>query len=212
MARGDLFILSAPSGAGKTTLIQRLLAGNLLGPERIAFSVSYTTRRPRPGETHGLDYHFTDQETFERLVAAGELLEWAQVHGQYYGTARSEVQPRLDCGLDVLLDIDVQGARQVIAKMPEARTIFILPPSFEDLRSRLLGRGVDDPAEIDKRLSNALAEIPEFERYQYVIINDDADRAALELAAIILARRRQLERMRPQVEKIWRGPATKPAS
>lgn len=205
MSRGDLFILSAPSGAGKTTLIQRLLANPFLAPASLAFSVSHTTRRPRPGELEGRDYHFVPEDTFRAMIAADEFLEHAHVHGQLYGTAKSEALFRLDQGIDVVLDIDVQGARQVRERMPEAVGIFILPPSFEDLRARLTGRGVDDPAEIERRLARAVAEIPEYEHYQSVIINRDAERAAVELAAIILAKRLQRPRMEEQVRRIWPG-------
>ncbi len=207
MPRGELFILSAPSGAGKTTLIRHLFGNPLLEPGSLAFSVSHTTRLPRPGELDGKDYHFVDAPTFEAMIRRGEFLEWARVHGQLYGTSEVEVVGRLERGIDVVLDIDVQGARQVVEKIPEARTIFILPPSFEVLRQRLHGRGVDDPAEIDRRLSVALSEIPEYQRYQYVILNDIAERAGAQLAAIILDKRSSLERMRDRVEALWREPA-----
>ncbi|HEX6900870.1 MAG TPA: guanylate kinase [Thermoanaerobaculia bacterium] len=201
---GELFIVSAPSGTGKTTLISHLLPQGVPRLDRLAFSVSYTTRRPRQGEVDGKDYHFVDHETFLSMISATAFLEWAEVHGNYYGTAISEVFPRLERGIDVLLDIDVQGAERVLAKRPEAHGIFIMPPSYEDLEERLHKRGLDDPHVIAARLAVSQQEMARYERYQYVIINDDARRASDVLASIILEKRHRRERMQARVQEILR--------
>lgn len=203
MRRGELFILSAPSGTGKTTLIHSMLEGGLekLGDD-IVFSVSHTTRQPRSGELDGRDYHFVDHPTFQEMLTRDEFLEWAEVHNHYYGTANREVFPRLEKGIDVLMDIDVQGAERVLAKYPEAHGIFIMPPSYEDLQDRLQRRGLDDHGEIARRLAVSLWEIRRYHQYQYVIVNDDAERASEVLAAIILEKRHRLEPMREQAVQI----------
>lgn len=202
MHRGELFILSAPSGAGKTTLIQSLLNGGFARFGGIEFSVSHTTRQPRQGETDGADYHFVDHATFLDMIAADRFLEWAQVHDNFYGTSRDEVMPRLEQGVDVLLDIDVQGAEQVLARLPEAHSIFVMPPSFAALEQRLHGRGLDDKERIARRLAVSLSEVSRYERYGYVIINDDASRASEALAAIILEKRHRRERMLDRIQEI----------
>ena len=204
MQPGELFILSAPSGTGKTTLIQSLMAGGLNGFGGLAFSVSHTTRKPRPGELDGKDYHFVDPATFQAMIAADAFLEWAQVHANHYGTSRDEVFPRLEKGIDVVLDIDVQGAERVLASYPRAHGIFIMPPSYEDLERRLRSRGKDDDETIARRLAVSLSEMKRYDRYHYVIINDDARRASEVLAAIILEKRHRRERMRPRVQEILR--------
>lgn len=202
MPLGELFILSAPSGAGKTTLIQSLVAGGFADLGGLAFSVSHSTRKPRQGEIDGRDYHFVDRSAFEAMVQADAFLEWARVHDNFYGTSRDEVFPRLERGIDVLLDIDVQGAEQVMARCPEAHGIFVLPPSYEDLERRLRSRGLDDDPTIAKRLAVSLTEIKRYDQYQYVIINDDARRASEVLAAIILEKRHRRERMKTRVQEI----------
>jgi len=202
MHRGELFILSAPSGAGKTTLIQSLLNGGFARFGGIEFSVSHTTRQPRQGESDGVDYHFVDHATFLDMIAADRFLEWAQVHDNFYGTSRDEVAPRLERGVDVLLDIDVQGAEQVLARLPEAHSIFVMPPSFAALEQRLHGRGLDDKERIARRLAVSLSEVSRYERYGYVIINDDASRASEALAAIILEKRHRRERMLDRIQEI----------
>ena len=202
MQPGELFILSAPSGTGKTTLIQSLMAGGLNGFGGLAFSVSHTTRKPRPGELDGKDYHFVDPATFQSMITADAFLEWAQVHDNHYGTSREEVFPRLEKGIDVVLDIDVQGAERVLASYPKAHGIFIMPPSYEDLERRLRSRGKDDAETIVRRLAVSLSEMKRYDRYHYVIINDDARRASEVLAAIILEKRHRRERMQPRVENI----------
>lgn len=204
MHPGELFILSAPSGTGKTTLIQSLMAGGLNGFGGLAFSVSHTTRQPRDGEKDGRDYHFVDQARFQSMIAAGAFLEWAQVHDNYYGTSRAEVFPRLEEGIDVVLDIDVQGAERVLAGHPEAYGIFVMPPSYEDLETRLRHRGKDDEATIARRLAASLKEMKRYDRYHYVIINDDARQASEVLVAIILAKRHRRERMQTRVQEILR--------
>jgi guanylate kinase len=200
--RGELFILSAPSGAGKTTLIQSILDGPVGRFGGLAFSVSHTTRKPRRGEVPDEDYHFVDHDTFQRMMAGEAFLEWAEVHNNYYGTSKEEVFPRLEQGVDVLMDIDVQGAERVLARHPEASSIFIMPPSFEDLRRRLRQRGLDDPQEISRRLAVAIWEIKRYHQYDHVIINDDAARASEALAAIILERRHRRERMEGAVRRV----------
>lgn len=205
MARGELVIVSAPSGAGKSTLIRKALEEGLAGLRGVTFSVSHTTRRPRTGETDGRDYHFVDTETFQRMVAEDKFLEWAEVHNKLYGTSVAEVLPRLDQGIDVILEIDVQGAEQVLERMPESIGVFILPPSPQDLEQRLHLRGLDDDEEIARRLAVSLWEIRRYKQYQYVIINDDLDRASDQLTAIILEKRPRLEHQEERVEQILRA-------
>lgn len=198
---GELFILSAPSGTGKTTLI-RMLQGGLTGFGGLAFSVSYTTRPPRAGEVNGRDYHFVDHATFRSMIESGSFLEWAQVHGNYYGTARDEVFPRLEQGIDVLMDIDVQGAERVLAQYPWAQSIFLMPPSYESLEARLRRRALDDEGAIRRRLNVSLSEIRRYDRYGHVIINDDVNRATEVLASIILEKRHRRERMHGRIQTI----------
>ena len=201
--RGELFILSAPSGTGKTTLIRGMIQelGRFGG---IVFSVSHTTRPARAGEVAGRDYHFVSNETFQEMIDGDLFLEWAQVHKNLYGTSKAEVFRRLEAGIDVILDIDVQGAERVMASHPEAHAIFIMPPSFGDLEQRLRGRDLDDPEQIAVRLRVAAEEMGCYDRYRYVIVNDDARRASDVLASIILEKRHRLERMRGRVQSILR--------
>ena len=195
--RGDLFIVSSPSGGGKTTLIRRLLEDPPGAP--LHFSVSHTTRPMRAGEQNGREYHFIGVEEFQRMVQRDEFLEHNEVHDNIYGTSRAEVLPRLAAGEDVVLDIDVQGARDVRRVYPESVSIFIVPSSPGELERRLLSRGLDGPEAIRKRLINAAREIVEAPSFEYVIVNDDLDRATLELQSIVRARRlvplRQAERL-----------------
>jgi guanylate kinase len=203
---GELFILSAPSGTGKTTLVRNLLQGGpqggLAGFGGLAFSVSHTTRPPRDGEVDGRDYHFVDHSTFQAMIAGDRFLEWAEVHDNLYGTSRDEVFPRLEQGFDVLLDIDVQGAERVLSQYPEAHGIFLMPPSYAALEARLRRRALDDAATIARRLAVSLWEIRRYDRYRYVIINDDASRASEALAAIILEKRHRQERMHGRIQSI----------
>jgi len=186
---GILFIISAPSGSGKSTLVNEVRK-QLTG---IEFSVSWTTRPPRGSEQHGREYNFTTREEFERMLAAGEFLEHAEVFGNYYGTARSSLEQARVAGHDLVMDIDVQGAAQVRAKMPEAVSIFVLPPNPKVLRTRLRNRsraeGVEDEAEVYRRLSEARQEIENYREYGYILVNDILDRAVAQLEAIVLAER-----------------------
>jgi guanylate kinase len=190
--RGTLFILSAPSGAGKTTLSRQILArvSNLL------LSISYTTRAPRPGEVEGRDYHFISQEHFVRLREAEAFAEWAQVHDALYGTARAPLDEALTRGQDFLLDIDVQGARQIKTHYPEAVSVFVLPPSWQELEKRLRSRGTDREDVIARRLQRAREEAKAFGRYDYWVVNEHIDRAVALLQAIIEAERARVSRLR----------------
>jgi guanylate kinase len=198
--RGELFIISAPSGTGKTTIIRRLLHRDLMF-DSVAFSVSHTTRKPRGSEIDGEDYHYVEPEVFKQMIADDRFLEWEEVHNNYYGTSREEVLPRLEQGVDVLLDIDVQGADRVRASYPEAHSIFILPPSYEVLEKRLRHRG-DEEKEIARRLAVSKREVTCFEQYDYVIVSDDAHHASDALAAIILEKRHRRDRMRGRIQNI----------
>ncbi|HTY41332.1 MAG TPA: guanylate kinase [Thermoanaerobaculia bacterium] len=200
--RGFLFIVSSPSGGGKTTLIRRLLS-NPPGGEPLRFSVSHTTRARREGEQDGREYHFVSVKEFEAMARNAEFLEHNEVHGNFYGTAKAEVLPRLAAGEDVVLDIDVQGARDIRTAHPEAISIFIVPSSAEILEKRLRERGLDGEDAIRKRLINAAKEIAQAESFQYVIVNDALERASLELESVVRASRltparqaRVLERLR----------------
>lgn len=199
IASGDLFIVSSPSGGGKTTLISKLLTRHA---DDLYFSVSHTTRAKRAGEEDGREYHFVTPKDFRGMIGRDEFLEWAEVHGNLYGTARKEVLPRLVGGQDVILDIDVQGVRQVKGKYPASIAVFILPPSAIELSRRLRARGLDDEGQIEKRLANAAREIDEVSHYDYAIINDDLDRALGSLESIVSAARLRPERMKDQVERI----------
>lgn len=203
--RGELFVLSAPSGTGKTSLIQSMMNGGLREFGEIAFSVSHTTRPPRQGEIPGSAYHFISHQEFQAMIAEDRFLEWAEVHANYYGTSYQEVIPRLDAGIDVIMDIDVQGAERVFARYEEVHSIFIMPPSFEDLQRRLESRNLDEAQQIAQRLTVSLWEIGRYDRYDYVIINDDLDRASDVLAAIILEKRHRLDRMREVTDKVLEG-------
>lgn len=180
-ARGRLFIVSAPSGAGKSTLCGALMARC----PNLAYSVSHTTRAPRGQERHGKDYYFISEKEFQALIENGALLEWARVHGSYYGTAAEVVMRHLAAGRDILMDIDVQGARQVVARHPDAVTIFIAPPSMEVLGDRLAKRGTDDSGAIRGRLAEAENEMAQKDFYGHVIVNDDLETAKMELVALI---------------------------
>jgi guanylate kinase len=182
-----VFIISAPSGSGKTTLVERLLRE----VPRLLFSVSYTTRSPRGQEQNGKEYFFLTREDFEKMIARGELLEWADVFGNYYGTARHFLEDARRASMDLLLDIDVQGAMQVKEKIQEAVSIFILPPSREVLEWRLRNRSQDSEEVIRKRLRNAGREIYGYDRYNYILINDQLDISAERLKAIVLTERRR---------------------
>lgn len=183
--KGILYIISAPSGAGKSTLCRELLD---IFPE-LRHSVSFTTRNPRPGEVAGRDYFFISSEEFLRMVAEEDFAEWAEVHGNYYGTAIKTLQQCREAGVDLLLDIDCQGAAQLKEKQVEGITVFILPPSFNELRNRLEGRNADAPEVIAMRINNATAEIREAKWYDYIVVNDVFSKAVEDLRAIIIAER-----------------------
>ena len=183
--RGNLFIVAAPSGAGKSSLVNAVLA---LEPQ-IALSISFTSRAARPGERHAQHYHFVSKAEFEAMVAAGDFFEHAVVHGDYKGTARQSVEPQLAAGQDVLLEIDWQGARQVRAKIPEAITVFILPPSREALDERMRKRGQDSEAVIAQRLAAAREEMSHLHDFDYLIVNQDFDTAVQEMRSIFIASR-----------------------
>ncbi|MGQ9475806.1 MAG: guanylate kinase [Actinomycetota bacterium] len=180
MRRGRLFVVAGPSGAGKGTLISELLKRY----PQARLSVSATTREPRPGEREGVEYHFLDRKEFQRRAQAGDFLEWAEVHGNLYGTPRRAVEEWLERGHDVILEIDVQGARQVRERMPEAVTVFVTPPSLEALEERLRQRGTENEEEIRRRLRNAVRENQERTDFRHVVVNDDLRRAVEELCAI----------------------------
>src|SRR5262245_41626303 len=179
--RGNLYIVSAPSGSGKTTLLQHLLRNF----KDLKFSVSYTTRQARTGERHGADYFFTDRIAFNQMVDRGEFLEWAEFNGQLYGTARAFVEKHLEQGEDVILDIDVQGAKQVKSKINDARASFVLPPSFKELERRLKSRMLESDDVIRRRLEIARKEIQFYREYDYIIINDVLENSILLLESIV---------------------------
>ena len=182
---GSLYVVAAPSGAGKTTLVKKLLEAM----PQVRLSISFTTRAPRAGEVDGLAYNFTDADTFRSMIGRGEFLEWAEVHGNFYGTSKTWICERMAAGDDVLLEIDWQGAQQVRALFPEAVGIFILPPSLEELDRRLNGRGTDSEEVISRRLAAAQAEMRHVGEFDYVIINDDLGQALADLCAVVGASR-----------------------
>jgi guanylate kinase len=182
---GDLFVISAPSGTGKTTLARRLLQE----VERLVFSVSHTTRAPRAGEVEGIDYYFVDRPRFERMAADGEFLEWAEVGDALYGTSRRTVERATSAGQDMLLDVDTQGAAAIRRLLPGAILIFIMPPGLDALRQRLRDRGSESPEAVERRVGLAAGEISRAGSYDYVVVNDDLGAAFERLKAIFLAAR-----------------------
>lgn len=189
--KGSLFVISAPSGAGKTTLCWKL-CDSLPG---IRHSISYTTRRPRPGETNDVHYTFVDEDEFRSMITEGEFVEWAEVHGNFYGTSKKRIEDMTNAGSDVILDIDVQGARQIREHFPDSVLIFVLPPSMEVLKERLAGRKSDPEDVIKTRLKNAMGEIMEYKNYDYVIVNDSLDNALKEISSIVIAERVRISKM-----------------
>lgn len=190
MNRGMLIVVSSPSGGGKGTLIDRVLKT----VPNVSYSVSFTTRAPRPAEQDGREYFFIDRATFEEMIQRGEFLEWADVYGHLYGTSCKQVESERDAGHDIILEIDVQGAESIREKIPDAVSVFILPPSFELLRERLLARGTDSADALEKRMRGAPAEVEQYRNFQYVILNDDINRASQQLASVIYAERARRER------------------
>jgi guanylate kinase len=196
--RGLLFVVSAPSGTGKTTVVERLVH---CVPD-LALSRSYTSRSVRPGETHGIDYNFITRERFEAMARTGEFLEWADVFGNYYGTSAGDAERELGAGRDLVLVIDVQGARQVRSRCTGTVGVFVLPPSFPVLEQRLRGRSKDSEEDMQRRLETARAEIVAFSEYDYLVVNDELDACVDRLRAIILSERARLRSMRPLAEEI----------
>tara|TARA_B110000046_G_C12975411_1_gene390867 strand:- start:81 stop:701 length:621 start_codon:yes stop_codon:yes gene_type:complete len=187
--RGNLFILSAPSGAGKSSLITALLKKHA----DMKVSVSHTTRDPRPGEENAVHYHFVSADEFKALIAKDDFFEWAQVFDNYYGTSKQAIESQLDAGIDVFLDIDWQGAQQVREIMPSVQTIFILPPSKEELEQRLNNRGQDSAEVIAGRMAQAQSETSHYNEYDFVIVNDDFDTALSDIETIVMAQRLTLK-------------------
>ena len=195
MSKGTLFIVSAPSGAGKSSLIDALLKRFNLD-DKLRLSVSHTTRAPRPGEIDHVSYHFITNEEFEKLIERNAFYEYAHVFDHYYGTSREIVEQWLNEGKDVLLDIDWQGARQIRQQSPDAKGIFIVPPSLEELNRRLVTRATDAPEVIEKRMSKAISEISHYNEYDYVIVNDDFDESLLNMRSIILSNRQKMDKQK----------------
>jgi guanylate kinase len=197
-ARGMLIIVSSPSGGGKGTLIRRVLKTL----PNVGYSVSFTTRAPREGEIDGQHYFFVSEEKFREMIGRGEFLEWASVHAHLYGTGRAQVWKELQERHDIILEIDVQGAESVRSLAPNAVYVFILPPSFEILRERLTARGSEAPSDLLLRLRNARGEVEHYREFDYVIINDEVERAAGQLASVIYAERARRERQEPAAERV----------
>jgi guanylate kinase len=198
--RGLLFVVSAPSGTGKTTVVERLVQGS----PGLRRSRSYTSRPARIGERDGVDYNFVSRDAFDGMVQRDELLEWARIFGNLYGTGRADTEAALAAGIDLVLVIDVQGARQVRGRTTEAVPIFVLPPSYEELAARLRGRDRDAPSAIDRRLATARAEVTAVDEYDYVVVNDDLDRCVAEIGAIVSAERARRVRRRAAIGAIVR--------
>ena len=200
-SRGLLFIVSAPSGAGKTTLVERLVVDT----PRLTMSRSYTSRPARQGETDGVDYNFVTRDRFEAMAAAGEFLEWAELFGNLYGSSAADTERMLSAGDDVVLVIDVQGARQVRRRGVEVSTVFVMPPSYAVLEQRLRGRSQDSEEAIQRRLQVAREEVAAFVEYEYVVVNDELTAAVDRLRSIVLAERARLGRMRGEADRITRS-------
>ncbi len=196
--RGRLYVIAAPSGAGKTSLVRGLLERQ----PALKFSISCTTRKPRPAEQEGRDYFFLDHDEFKRKITAGEFLEHAEVFGNHYGTLRSQVEALLSRGEDVILEIDWQGARQVRASLPECRSIFILPPSTTELERRLRGRATDSDAVIERRLKEARGDLSHWQEFDYVVVNDGFEQALADLEAIITDQGERLRAPRPELDRL----------
>ena len=192
--RGLLFVVSAPSGAGKTSLCKEVVKYI----PNLQHSISYTTRSARPSEEDGRDYHFVNVDTFKRMIAEKDFIEWAVVHGNYYGTSKKDLNELLNKGVDIILDIDSQGATQIKKRFTNGVFIYILPPSFDELRQRLTIRKGDSPDEINRRLDMANEEAKDYNMYEYLIINDEFEMAIERLKAIIISTRIKIERINPE--------------
>ena len=182
---GQFFVFSAPSGTGKSTIAEALMDRF----DSLAYSISHTSRPPRGTEQDGIDYHFVTESTFREMIERNAFLEWAEVHGHLYGTAFDAVKAQMSAGSDILMDVDVQGGRNVKKQFPESILIFLLPPSFEILQKRLTARGTDTPAVIEKRMAQASEEIKHCSWYDYIVINDDLEKAVFEAQSIIVSGR-----------------------
>ncbi|HET6852772.1 MAG TPA: guanylate kinase [Pyrinomonadaceae bacterium] len=199
-SRGTLFVVSSPSGGGKGTIIRHVLEV----VENLSYSVSYTTRAPRPGEINGREYFFVSRNNFDEMVAAGEFLEWACVHGNFYGTAKRQIADQTAAGLDIILEVDVQGAASVRQLLMDSVSVFILPPSREVLRQRLIARGTDTPEQLAVRLRNAPEELKQYSAFDYVIINDEIEKAVGQLASIVHAERARCVRQEGLVREVMK--------
>jgi len=199
--RGQLIVFSGPSGVGKGTILAQYMKGR----DNICYSVSATTRSPRPGEVDGQHYFYLTREKFEEMIAADQMLEYAQYSGNYYGTPKQFVEDKLAAGVDVVLEIEVQGAAKVRQACPEALFVFVLPPSYAVLRSRLTGRGTEDAATVQKRLDAALGELRQAGTYDYVIVNDDLEQAVEELATVVRAARCSVKFQKKLIEEVLKN-------
>ncbi len=196
---GLLFVISASSGAGKSTIVRKVRKRTA----HIGYSVSHTTRKPRAGEREGRDYYFVDKKTFMRMVDEGAFVEWANVYEDYYGSSFSALEGPLKSGLDILLDLDIQGARAIKDHSGDSVLIFLVPPSLEVLETRLRERGTDTEEVIETRLKAAMGEIAQYGRYDYVVVNDDLEQAVTEVQAIILAERCRSGRREPTIKELF---------
>jgi len=199
--KGQIFVITAPSGTGKTTIIKNILEK---GVEGVGYSISHTTRKPRKGESHGLHYYFVDRENFEKMIEAHEFVEWAVVYDYLYGTSISSINRELSSGKDLLMDVDIQGYQAIKRQFSDSLSIFILPPSLGILKERLQKRSPNDKMNIDLRLKKAAEEIQRCRDYDFIIINDDLKKAIKELEAIIVAQRANKNRRYPLIKKIFR--------
>lgn len=199
--KGQIFVITAPSGTGKTTIIKNILEKDAGG---IGYSISHTTRKPRKGESHGLHYYFVDRENFEKMIEAHEFVEWAVVYDQLYGTSVSSISRGLSSGKDLLMDVDIQGSQEIKRQFPESLSIFILPPSLDILKKRLQKRSTNDKMNTGLRLKKAVEEIQRCRDYDFIIVNDDLKQAVQEIEAIIVAQRANKNRRFPLIQKIFR--------
>jgi len=196
--KGNLFIISSPSGGGKGTLIERVLESTA----GISYSVSYSTRKRRPHEVDGVNYNFISKDTFQELIEEDEFLEYAEVHGNFYGTSRSYIEKETGKGNDVILEIDVQGAFIVKERMPEALGVFILPPSFEVLRERLISRSTEDEKDLAVRLRNSKDEVSQYKDFEFIVVNDDLDEAVDDLRSILVSSKLRTDRQMDYIRDI----------
>ncbi len=197
--QGQVFVITAPSGTGKTTIIN-IVRKNV---REVGYSISYTTRKPREGEINGLHYFFVDRADFEKMIEAHEFSEWAVVYDQLYGTSISSINKELSSGKDVLMDLDIQGAKEIKRRFPESISIFILPPSMEILKERVKKRSANDKIDIELRMKKAVVEIQRCPDYDFIIVNDDLNQAVREIEAIIIAQRALKKRRFPLVKKLF---------